>query len=151
MTETLSIHKYLAEKYCPDMCGKTAGEKAELDMVARLTHDGKKMKITILCFLSGKERSEVKEEAHKSMEELVKYLGDKKFIMGDNLTWLDFYNLEFFEWLDWLTEGEFFKKNPKTEEYTKRVAELPGLKEYRSSEKFIVKPFMPPFALITDA
>eukprot|EP00350_Pseudokeronopsis_sp_OXSARD2_P008417 CAMPEP_0170558768 /NCGR_PEP_ID=MMETSP0211-20121228/37719_1 /TAXON_ID=311385 /ORGANISM="Pseudokeronopsis sp., Strain OXSARD2" /LENGTH=108 /DNA_ID=CAMNT_0010871039 /DNA_START=143 /DNA_END=469 /DNA_ORIENTATION=+ len=108
MTETLSIHKYLAEKYCPDMCGKTPKEKAELDMVARLTHHGCKIEVGMKCFFPGNERSVIKEEAHKSTERLVKYLGDKKFIMGDNLTWLDFYNLELYEFLNWVTEGEFF-------------------------------------------
>eukprot|EP00350_Pseudokeronopsis_sp_OXSARD2_P005087 CAMPEP_0170542426 /NCGR_PEP_ID=MMETSP0211-20121228/1852_1 /TAXON_ID=311385 /ORGANISM="Pseudokeronopsis sp., Strain OXSARD2" /LENGTH=115 /DNA_ID=CAMNT_0010845479 /DNA_START=126 /DNA_END=473 /DNA_ORIENTATION=- len=115
-------------------------------MVARLTHDGCKVKIGMKCFFPGNERSAIKEEAHKSMEGLLKYLGDKKFIMGDNLTWLDFYNLEFYEFLDWVTEGEFLKQNPKAEAYAKRVAELPGVKEYRASDKYLAKPFLPPFA-----
>eukprot|EP00350_Pseudokeronopsis_sp_OXSARD2_P013554 CAMPEP_0170553022 /NCGR_PEP_ID=MMETSP0211-20121228/10901_1 /TAXON_ID=311385 /ORGANISM="Pseudokeronopsis sp., Strain OXSARD2" /LENGTH=58 /DNA_ID=CAMNT_0010861139 /DNA_START=410 /DNA_END=583 /DNA_ORIENTATION=+ len=57
--------------------------------------------------------------------------------MGDNVTWLDFYNLDFYEFLNWLTNGEFYSKNPRTETYAKRVAELPGVKEYRASDKFI--------------
>mmetsp|Transcript_26877 Transcript_26877/g.25931 ORF Transcript_26877/g.25931 Transcript_26877/m.25931 type:complete len:219 (-) Transcript_26877:77-733(-) len=146
LTETLSIHKYLAEKHCPDLCGKTPKEKAELDMVARLTHDGGKVKMVNKCFEPGSEKSVCQEYALKEVERLVTYLGDKKFIMGDNLTWLDFYNLEFYEWLNWFTEGAYFKKYPKAEEYAKRLSELPGVKEYRASDKYLAKPFLPPFA-----
>jgi glutathione S-transferase len=71
----------------------------------------------------------------KKAEWVVKLLGDREFLAGKNLTYLDFALVEMFEILKWLSEGAFYQNNPKVDEYSSRVKNLPGLKEFMDSEE----------------
>jgi len=75
------------------------------------------------------------------MAPLVATLGSKKYLMGDNLTFLDFYLLEQCDFVQWLTENEFFTENKKVAMYVKRMKGLRQIKRYIKSERYLEKPF----------
>lgn len=45
------------------------------------------------------------------MAPIVEYLGDKDYLVGANLTFIDFYMLEQCEFVQWVTNDEFFAEN----------------------------------------
>ena len=42
------------------------------------------------------------------MQPIVEYLGKKDYLFGEKLTFLDFYMLEQCDFVQWLTNNEFF-------------------------------------------
>ena len=73
---------------------------------------------------------------------MVAFLGDKRFICGQNVTYPDFLLFELCEFGDWLTEGAIYKQNPTLKEYHGRVKALPRLAEfYTDDSKCIKRPF----------
>lgn len=75
------------------------------------------------------------------MEAVSKFLGDKPFIVGDYVTWVDFFIWEQVEMFEWVTDGEFLKSFPNFAAYHKRVAALPKFAEYVSSDRFMKAPY----------
>jgi len=74
---------------------------------------------------------------------LEEILGKKEWIMG-YLTYLDFLHVEFFERYIVLDEEigtEITKDYPNLVAHVKRFAEIPKIKEYRSSERFRARPY----------
>ena len=65
---------------------------------------------------------------------MVNFLGDKKFLVGDNETFVDFY---FFEMLNFLVEidSDLTKTYPNLAGYMERMTNLPGIKDQLAKEK----------------
>ena len=66
-------------------------------------------------------------------------LGEKKFICGDDLVWLDIALSDFFQTLN-ILEPLLFDDYPNLLTYQKRVWALPELKNYFESERWIERP-----------
>ena len=60
---------------------------------------------------------------------IVNFLGSNKFLIGDNVTWIDFYFFEAIELMAFVNKN-FFAEFPPLEVYHKNVRNLPKLKEY---------------------
>ena len=77
----------------------------------------------------------------KNAEEIVAYLGDKKFLIGDEVCVADFV---FFEHVNYMihlnstsagkTPEKVWAKYPTLEGYHERMSNLPGLKEFIARE-----------------
>ena len=52
MTETLAIHHYIADKWCPDLLGATPEERARITMACGPVTSFK-MSTTMPCYMSG--------------------------------------------------------------------------------------------------
>ena len=61
---------------------------------------------------------------------IVAFLGAKKFIVGDNETYLDFFFYECIQMTVSVLYPELFTKYPTLKTYCESVADLSGLKEY---------------------
>ena len=73
---------------------------------------------------------------------VVKYLGDKKFICGDNLTYVDFIIFEMIDFCQWLSDGKLGTSYPTLLPYFDRIKNLPRLKDYWPNDsKCIKRPF----------
>ena len=79
--------------------------------------------------------------AKNKMKPIVDYLGKKDFLFGENLTFLDFYLLEQCDFVQWLTNNEFFNENKNVARYVKRMKGLRQIKRYIKSDRFVEKPF----------
>ena len=91
------------------------------------------------CYGSGDKNAII--EISNSMEAVQKFLDDKKFIVGDYVTWVDFFVFEQIELFDYISEGAFTKKYPALGAYHERIASLPKFSQYYNSAKFMKKPF----------
>ena len=60
---------------------------------------------------------------------IVTYLGNKKFLIGDNETYMDFYFFEICKFM-LMIQPNLYKMFPTLETYVNNVASLTGLKEY---------------------
>ena len=127
-TETLAIHKYVADQWKPECLGKTAAEKAQVNMCSGVLLDIK-MGTTMPCYMSG-DVEKIKECITAKMPAIVAFLGDKKFLVGDYATYVDFYFFELLNTLNFYTEGKVYTDYPTLSTYHASVADLPGLKEY---------------------
>mmetsp|Transcript_39361 Transcript_39361/g.29072 ORF Transcript_39361/g.29072 Transcript_39361/m.29072 type:complete len:102 (-) Transcript_39361:57-362(-) len=101
----------MAAKWNPELLGTTPKEIADGDMLYGVLMTTSKLKMTHMSYHGEFVKSDLAALAHESMEPYVKFLGDKKFILGDNVTWMDFVTLEYFLLLDFITDGEFKKRN----------------------------------------
>ena len=54
---------------------------------------------------------------------------------------MDFYFFEVLHLFNFVSDGQVSTKFPNAEAYLKRVAALPGLHEYLTSDKHLEKPF----------
>ena len=76
---------------------------------------------------------------------LSKFLGNKTWMIGDYLTFPDFHIAELLD-QSYIMNADGFKDFPNLVEYIKRFKEIPAIKKYRSTEKFIERPINNPSA-----
>lgn len=50
-----------------------------------------------------------------NVEHILKYLGEKQFLLGDYVTFVDFFLYEAIDFYNWASEGEYCKKYPVLE------------------------------------
>mmetsp|Transcript_34266 Transcript_34266/g.24769 ORF Transcript_34266/g.24769 Transcript_34266/m.24769 type:complete len:95 (+) Transcript_34266:421-705(+) len=72
------------------------------------------------------------EEAKKVMPPVIKYLGDKQFLGGDEPCYVDFLLFELIENLVFVSDGKPFE-HENVKNYHARVSALPKLAEYIQS------------------
>ena len=75
------------------------------------------------------------------MAPIVSAFGKNEYIAGEKLTYLDFYMLELCDFVQFLTNGEFYEENKTIARYVKRVKGLKQLKRYFTSDRYLEKPF----------
>merc|ERR1719263_956852 len=129
LTETLAIHKYLADKYKPALLGSDAAQKGQLAMVQGIIADFKGA-ITGPCYAKPADQAALQAKIADKLPPIVKFLGDKKFLVGDNETYMDFYFYEALQMAYHVIQPELFTQFPTLKTYCDSVANLPGLKEY---------------------
>lgn len=139
LTDPYAIMIYVTSSYCPELLGKTPEQKGELDMMYSQLKDVKSA-ITGPCYV-GQDRAILSETAKNKMKPIVNYLGKKDYLLGENLTFLDFYLLEQCDFVQWLTNNEFFEENKNVQRYVKRMKGLKQMKRYIKSDRFVEKPF----------
>ena len=71
-------------------------------------------------------------------------------MFGDEIRFLDFFTLELFEFVQWLTDNTFYTENKNVARYVKRVKGLRQMKRYLKSERHTEKPFHMKKALINN-
>lgn len=122
LTDPYAIMLYLATAYAPELLGKTPEKCAEIDMLYSQLKDVKSA-ITGPCYV-GADRAQLSQTAKSKMAPLVAYLGKKDYLCGDELTFLDFYLLEQCDFVQWLTNSEFFNENKSIARYVKRMKSI---------------------------
>ena len=70
---------------------------------------------------------------------IVTYLGEKKFIVGNNVTYVDFTLFELCELMQWISEGQLFTNYPNLLQYCDRVKALPKLAEFYADDTRCMK------------
>ena len=135
-TESRTIIEYVALKYRPELLGETIRDKVMISQLAGVIYDVK-VYMAANCysddFLSRKDQvvNGVREELRKT----ARYLGDKQFINGDKICYVDFMLLETLEMLEALGPGSLAQISDKFVEYRDRMRSLPNVCEYVSKPR----------------
>jgi glutathione S-transferase len=128
ISETLTIFQYIASKYGPDLAGHTLEQIAEINQIGGAIHDVKWW-LSGQCydptFLSRKDS--VVQDCRDEVARLGKFLGEKKFLLGDQIIWPDFIFFELLEMLNALSPGTVLSAGENLENYRARMAALPQL------------------------
>ena len=128
ITESLAIHRYIADKWKPELLGSDAQHRAHVSMLSHIIND-LKWSIVPDCYGSG-DKVHLMQLVHEKMPPVVKYLGDKKYLTGDQPCWVDFYFFETIQILIFVSEGSVLETYPSLKVYNDNFKQLPGLKEY---------------------
>ncbi|XP_059153766.1 glutathione S-transferase Mu 4-like isoform X2 [Physella acuta] len=139
LTQSNTILRYLGRKY--KLYGETPKENAEVDLLLDVIMDVRNGFVR-LCYgpeITDAVRQEYVQQVKATLDSLEKFLGDKKFFVGDKVTICDFHIYEMFDQHK-LFEPSLFEGRKSLNEYLHRFEELPKIKEYRSSDKCIVRP-----------
>ena len=79
-----------------------------------------KQTITAPCY-TGSDRRQLMELAKKKMEPIIAYLGKQEYLLGGELSFLDFYMLDLCEFVEWLSEETLLNVNKPLNRYVKRI------------------------------
>ncbi len=140
LTETQAIMKYICYKWGEHLLGKDSAQVGEVEMVAGIISDLKGA-TTMPCYTS-EDKNAIAKICIDKTQPVAAYLGKKSFLMGDNVTYVDFILFELCDFMMWITDGQIFSKYPNLREYFNRVKELPRLREfYLNDAKCIKRPF----------
>lgn len=128
VSETVACTRYLCDKYAPALLGRTPTEIAQAEMVWGLVWDLRNA-TTGPCY-SQSDRAVFAKNWANIVPKLVKFLGNKRFLIGDQVTYNDFFFYELIETVLNLGFPDVLKTYPSLERYRKNVRSLPGLREY---------------------
>ena len=149
MTETNAIMKYIAAKHGPQLLGTDPVQIARVEMLAGVIGDLKGA-VTMPCYTSG-DRAATTETILTRVQPIVAFLGEKQFLAGENVTYVDFTMFELCQLMDFISEGQLFTQQPSLQQYCERVKSLPKLAEfYADDEKCMKRPFNNKIAKINN-
>jgi len=107
LTETIAIHRYLADKYKPALLGTTEKQRAEVSMLEGIIcGPGLKNAVTKPCYSNNK--AEALKAIREKVPTIAAYLGSNRFLTGNEPVWLDFFFFELLELMAFLSNGQVF-------------------------------------------
>ncbi|TNV75713.1 hypothetical protein FGO68_gene5684 [Halteria grandinella] len=141
ITESQAMMRYIANEFGSglNLSGKDSKDKANVDMLLSVLSDIKAP--TVGHFYGSGDAEAICKIAYAQYPAVEAFLGDKPFLVGDYVTFVDFFFWEQIEIFTFASKGEFLQRFPKLAEYHKRVSALPKFAEYLQSDKFMVRPF----------
>ena len=93
------------------------------------------------CYTQG-DRVNITMNLLEKVKPLVTFLGEKQYLCGDNVTYVDFVFFELCDFMEWISQGMLYQRNPTLEAFHGRMKALPKLAEfYADDEKCIKRPF----------
>ncbi|GBN57158.1 Glutathione S-transferase Mu 1 [Araneus ventricosus] len=131
ISQSTAILRYLARKY--DLDGKDDRQKVLASMVEQQLVD---LRFNLFLLM---QNGEIESEKAKFVENLPnhmklweKFLGNKKFLLGDNITYVDFIAYETFDVYE-KYHASVLENFPRLQDFQKRFESLPELQEYLNS------------------
>ena len=97
LTGGFAIMKYLANQYAPELTGETLEEKVQIEVLYEQIKDIKTA-ITGPCYTGG-DRDKLIVLVKRKMKPLVGYLGNKRYMIEDKITLIDFLMFELCEFV----------------------------------------------------
>lgn len=62
------------------------------------------------------------------------YLAGKPFLVGEQITYVDFYLFSISKYMEFLTEGDVYTQFPNLKEHYNRIRELPSMTVYFAND-----------------
>ncbi|XP_067025585.1 glutathione S-transferase Mu 3-like [Acropora muricata] len=138
ITQSLAITHHIARKH--DLYGSTEDEKVRIDLAVNQIVDWR-TKFTKMCYSSAFENVKpgYLKEAKSILQQFSDFLGDRKYVAGDKISFVDFM---LFEYLDQhkIFDASLLEPHDNLKEFAKRIEELPAIDAYRKSDKFKARP-----------
>ncbi|GIX82193.1 glutathione S-transferase Mu 3 [Caerostris darwini] len=135
LTQTVAILRYLGGKY--DLDGKDEKQKLRISVAEQQSVDFRE---TLRCFVNRSDFDSAKDEFVKTtipamFEMWEKFLGGRKYLAGDNITYVDFMvyeNLDFYR----LFHPKILDDFPTLKAFHRRIRDLPQMQKYLNSSSF---------------
>ncbi|XP_015913227.1 glutathione S-transferase class-mu 26 kDa isozyme 47 [Parasteatoda tepidariorum] len=144
LTQSVTILRYLAKKY--DFGGKTEEEKLRVSLAEQQIID---FRTAFYKVVYGPNYEEAKKEylskVPHSLKFIAAFLGDRKFLAGDSLSYVDFMAYDTFDYNVLLCKT-VLDEFPTLKAYIERIRNLPELQAYLKSSTYVRWPFAAPFA-----
>ena len=105
--------------------------------------------VTSGCYVEG-DRPKLVEKIFMKVPAIVKFMGSNEYLVGDKITWIDFFFVELLDFMQFLTGSQLFKNYPSLGTYFDRVINQPGLWEFWNSEECMKNPFNNKIAKINN-
>ena len=87
----------------------------------------------------------------EKVKPLVNFMGEKKFLCGNNVTYIEFIFLELCDFMNWISAGVLHERYPALDAYFNRVKALPRLKDYYADDNRCIKrPYNNPVAKLNN-
>jgi len=139
ISQSNAILKHIARKN--NLCGNTAKEQAEADMLAdqvmdlrngfvRLSYSGPKFDELKAAYL---------EKLPGTLRSFSNYLATKTWLVGDQITYPDFHLYEMLDQHKQL-KPDCLKEFPNLDAYCNRFEKLPAIEKYMQSDRFMKAP-----------
>ena len=93
--------KFIANKYGPELLGSSAAQIGQVEMVATVISD-LKAAVTMPCYTSG-DKVAITMALLEKVKPLVDFLGEKDFLIGKNVTYVDFILFELCDMMEWIS------------------------------------------------
>ncbi|XP_042895702.1 glutathione S-transferase Mu 1 [Parasteatoda tepidariorum] len=145
LTQSTTILRHLAEKYGMD--GKTEEEKLRVSLAEQQIVDFRmKFFMTVFSPLDfEKTKKEYLEKVPDQLKFISAFLGNRKFLAGDYVTYVDFMAYETFDFNVLLSQN-ILDDFPALKAYHERIRNLPELEAYFNSTTYVRWPIVAPFA-----
>jgi len=118
LTETVAIMKYICAKWAPELVNPDPVTLARAEMMAAFVSKLKEV-ATMPCYL-GKSNQEIMDDCWPLIQQIVDVLGDRQWLTGDKLTWLDFMFYELVLFVDMLSGEVVCQHYPTLREFTQK-------------------------------
>jgi glutathione S-transferase len=147
LTQSRVILRYLARKHQLD--GANERERLRADLVATVLLDYHLDFVLTVTYNPRYEQNSALYEPvlAQRLNQFAEFLGDGKFVAGDQLTYADFVLYEFLD-SHAVYKPDVLKDHPTLAKFVERVSELESVKRYFDSPKAIKAPFNGPQAYI---
>ncbi|KAG8188982.1 hypothetical protein JTE90_010070 [Oedothorax gibbosus] len=144
ISQSKAILRYLAQKY--DLDGQTKEQKVKVMVVEQQLND---LCMNFLQTCYNPEFEKLKPNYVKNLPAQLKllsdFLGEKQFLVGDNVTYVDFMAYDVFDFHR-LFMPSIFNEFSNLLAYQERMENLPELQKYFHSHTYRRWPFFAPFA-----
>lgn len=137
LTETVAIMKYICAKWKPELLHTDPVVYAKAEMIQDRVM-ALKQKSTVPCY-QGKSNQEIMDDLWEPIQEMVELLMNRKWLCGENLTWLDFYFFELAMFLDMLSGEVVCQHYEVLGNYVKSFKELEDFKNVWSDDNKCMK------------
>jgi glutathione S-transferase len=132
LSESDAISRYLCDKHDDTLLGVDVEERATVLMLNGV-YWSLKNDVTKPCYYKTLERDQIYPAVKGKVEQIVAFLGSKKFFMGDNVRYIDFQYCEVFELIDYISNGLIYNDFPSLKTFVKSVLDIPSLLDYRKN------------------
>jgi len=140
LTEAKGILKYVARKYGPELVPTDALTLARADMVEGVTQD---ILVNLVNVTYGRSDDDLAVTLQQKLQDLEKQLEKKQFILGDKITYVDFFVYEVLHQLT-IFKADILKPYANLTSYLQRFESLPQIADLVKSSASL--PCYSPFA-----
>lgn len=148
ITESHAIMMYLGRKFNPEVLGKNTLDSARVDMCAGTIKDLNGF-IIGHCYGSG-DKEAVMKGLESRLPNFSNFLGEKTYLVGDYLTFVDFLFYELLELIDFISEGKSLANFKNLLAYLNNMRNSEFMKRHKESKRFIEAPFNNKMAKINN-
>lgn len=138
ITQSNAIMRHIARKH--DLCGSTEDQNIRVDIAENQLMDVRN-KFVGLCYNPDFENLKAGfiKSVKSSIQQLSDFLGERKFLAGDKITFVDFI---LYEMMDQhrIFEPSLLEPHNNLKEFLTRIEELPAIAAYKKSDKFKAHP-----------